>query len=603
MTDFTAISQQIWELKYRLKSPDGDAVDKSLDESWQRVACAVAAVEEERDYWYSEFLSVMRDFRFLPGGRILAGAGTSRDVTLFNCFVMGTIPDSISGIFSHLKEAALTLQRGGGIGYDFSTLRPAGALVRGVDADASGPVSFMEVWDSMCRTIMSAGSRRGAMMATLRCDHPDIEGFIDAKGRPGRLTNFNLSVLVSDAFVAAVRADEDWRLVFDGKTYRTMRARDLWDRLMRANYDYAEPGVLFIDRINAANNLHYCETIAATNPCGEQPLPPYGACLLGSFNLTRFVVSPFTPDARLDVEALVRVVPTAVRLLDNVIDISRYPLPEQEREARQKRRIGLGITGLADSLVACGIRYGSPEAIRLTRYWIEQVCDAAYAASAKLAKEKGPFPLFDKRAFMRAPMVQSRPAPVRDLIERYGIRNALLTSIAPTGTISLLANNISSGIEPIFAQSYDRTVIGADGHPQVERVEDDALRRYYQARGRQAGLPPAFVDVSDLSPEDHLQMQAAAQHGIDSSISKTINVPVDIPFDAFCDVYLRAFDLGCKGCTTYRPNAITGSVLSIRPDQASGDEGITCPECGGRTLRHHEGCQQCEACGYAACST
>ncbi len=603
MTDFTAISQQIWDMKYRLKSPHGDAVDNSIADSWQRVASAVAAVEKDQEYWRSEFVSAMQDFRFLPGGRILAGAGTSRDVTLFNCFVMGAIPDSISGIFVHLREAALTLQRGGGIGYDFSTLRPTGALVHGVDADASGPVSFMEVWDSMCRTIMSAGSRRGAMMATLRCDHPDIEGFIDAKRQPGRLTNFNLSVLVTNAFVAAVRADDAWPLIFEGRIYRTLRARDLWNRLMRANYDYAEPGVLFIDRINAANNLQYCETIAATNPCGEQPLPPYGACLLGSLNLTRFVAAPFTPQARLDLDALLLLVPTAVRFLDNVIDISRYPLAEQEVEARQKRRIGLGITGLADCLVACGIRYGSPEAIRLTRYWVEQICDAAYAASALLAQEKGPFALFDRSAFMRAPMVQARPARVRDLIDRHGIRNALLTSIAPTGTISLLANNVSSGIEPIFAYSYDRTVTGADGCPRVERIEDHSFRQFRQVMGSDALLPAAFADVSSLAPEDHLQMQAAAQHGIDSSISKTINVPVDFPFDAFSDVYLRAFDLGCKSCTTFRPNTVTGSVLSISATEAPRDDVASCPECRGRTLRHREGCEQCAACGYAACST
>ncbi len=603
MNELTTISRQIWDMKYRLKTPDGHAVDNTVEDTWQRVASAVAAVEADPIHWRSEFLAAMRDFRFLPGGRILAGAGTTRDVTLFNCFVMGTIPDTMSGIFSHLREAALTLQQGGGIGYDFSTLRPAGAPVLGVGADASGPVSFMEVWNAMCRTIMSAGSRRGAMMATLRCDHPDIEALIDAKREPGRLTNFNLSVLVSDAFIAAVRADAAWPLVFGGRIYRTLRARALWQRLMRATYDYAEPGVLFIDRINAGNNLGYCETIAATNPCGEQPLPPYGACLLGSLNLTRFVVAPFTPEARLDLDALLALVPTAVRLLDNVIEISRFPLPEQEVEAHRKRRIGLGVTGLADTLVACGIRYGSAEAVSLTREWLGRICDAAYEASALLAAEKGPFALFEREGFLAAPMVQARSARVRDLIARHGIRNALLTSIAPTGTISLFANNVSSGIEPIFARSYDRTVLLPDGQRHLERVEDDAYRRFRAMMGDDIALPETFVDVSSLSPEDHLQMQAAAQQGVDSSISKTINVPADFPFEAFSDVYLRAFDLGCKGCTTYRPNAVTGSVLSLSVPEAVVVEAGTCPECGAGTLLHREGCNQCAACGYAACST
>lgn len=602
MTDLTAISRQIWDMKYRLKTPDGAAVDKTVADTWRRVASAAASVEAEPELWESAFFRAMEDFRFLPGGRILAGAGTSRDVTLFNCFVMGTIPDSMPGIFGHLREAALTLQRGGGIGYDFSTLRPAGAPVLGVGADASGPVSFMEVWDAMCRTIMSAGSRRGAMMATLRCDHPDIEAFIGAKREAGRLTNFNLSVLVTDAFIAAVRADAPWVLKFDGHPFRSLRARDLWARLMHANYDYAEPGVLFIDRINAGNNLAYCETIAATNPCGEQPLPPYGACLLGSLNLSRFVIAPFTSEARLDLDALLALVPTAVRLLDNVIEISRFPLPEQEDEARRKRRIGLGVTGLADTLVACGVRYGSAEAVGLTRHWLEQICEAAYTASALLAAEKGPFPLYDHGGFMAAPMVRARSAPVRDLIARHGIRNALLTSIAPTGTISLFANNVSSGIEPIFARSYDRTVLLPDGSRQTERVEDDGYRRFRAMVGEAAPLPPAFVEVAALTPEDHLLMQAAAQHGVDSSISKTINVPADLPFAAFSDIYLRAFDLGCKGCTTYRPNAVTGSVLSLAPDLPAVEAG-NCPECGAGTLLRREGCSQCAVCGYAACST
>ena len=354
------IAHQIWDMKYRLKQPDGTPVDADFAATWARVALAAAQAEpaETRAQHALEFAGALTGHRFLPAGRILAGAGTDRSVTLFNCFVMGTIEDSMEGIFNAVKEAALTLQQGGGIGYDFSTLRPKGAAVKGVGADASGPVSFMDVWDSMCRTIMSAGSRRGAMMATLSIDHPDIEAFIDAKRERGRLSNFNLSVLVSDAFMDAVRADSDWALKFDGHVYRTVKARDLWDRIMRATYDNAEPGVIFIDRINDENNLGYVENIRATNPCGEQPLPPYGACLLGSINLAKLVKNPFEDGAHLDLDELARLTRTAVRMLDNVIDVSRFPLEAQRAEALAKRRIGLGVTGLADELILCKVRDG-----------------------------------------------------------------------------------------------------------------------------------------------------------------------------------------------------------------------------------------------------
>jgi len=358
------ISHSIWDMKYRLKAPDGTPIDRDVADSWSRVALALAQAEapDKRVGRALGFARALAGHKFLPAGRILAGAGTGRNVTLFNCFVMGTIADSMDGIFSALREAALTLQQGGGIGYDFSSLRPKGASVAGVGADASGPVSFMDVWDAMCRTIMSAGSRRGAMMATLRVDHPDIEEFITAKRTPGRLSNFNLSVLVSDAFMAAVKADADWNLQFNGKHYRTVRAKALWETIMRSTYDHAEPGVIFIDRINQQNNLGYCETIAATNPCGEQPLPPYGACLLGSINLARLVKNPFTDDATLDMGELERLTATAVRMMDNAIDVSRFPLDAQAQEARAKRRIGLGVTGLADALIFCKVKYGSPEA-------------------------------------------------------------------------------------------------------------------------------------------------------------------------------------------------------------------------------------------------
>jgi ribonucleoside-diphosphate reductase alpha chain len=942
----TDISRQIWDMKYRLKAQDGTPVDTDVADTWARVALAAAQAEAPslRRAWALDFAHALAGHRFLPAGRILAGAGTARAVTLFNCFVMGAIPDSMDGIFSSLREAALTLQQGGGIGYDFSTLRPKGAPVAGVGADASGPVSFMDVWDAMCRTIMSAGSRRGAMMATLACDHPDIEDFIAAKQTPGRLTNFNLSVLVSDAFMAAVKDDAPWDLVFAGRVHKTLRARELWDRIMRATYDYAEPGVIFIDRINAENNLSYCETIRATNPCltadswimtvdgprqiadlvgrgfvaiadgavwpsdargffsrgvkpvvelraaegyrltltadhrlrkvtrrtrwscewewaetgslargdevvlhdhraapawgdaqaaetdaaegyllglligdgvlkadaavlsvwpgrrvangaderpgvqgvmeaateavrhfrhradfkgwmevagrgewrmkpaalktlahryglasraktitlsierssssfhaallrglfdtdgsvqgaqtkgvsvrlaqsdlalleaaqrmllrlgvaatiyrerrpagsrampdgrggvktypiraqhelvisgenlsvfservgfcdteksarltnalasykrkrnheafvatveeivaageaevfdaaipglnafdangfwahncGEQPLPPYGACLLGSINLAKLVEEPFGDGAHLDLDALKALTRSAVRLMDNAIDVSRFPLPEQQAEAKAKRRIGLGVTGLADALIFCRTRYGSAQSIVLIESWLAALSHAAYAASVEIAREKGAFPLFDAAEYLARPHIQTLPREIRDGIAAHGIRNGLVTSIAPTGTISLFAGNVSSGIEPVFAYSYTRRILKPDGTRVEEEVEDYAYRQFRARFGEDAALPEYFVNAQTLSPSDHLAVQAAAQRYIDSSISKTINVPADIAFDAFKDIYAGAYALGCKGCTTYRPNAVTGSVLEAPP--------------------------------------
>ena len=568
MSTVSAISHQIWDMKYRLKSASGDVIDRTVNDTWRRIATALAEPESEavRAQWAGKFEAVMSEFRFLPAGRIVAGAGTNRDVTLFNCFVMGTIPDDMSGIFEHLREAALTMQQGGGIGYDFSTLRPRGAPVKGVGADASGPLSFMDVWDSMCRTIMSAGYRRGAMMATLRCDHPDIEAFIAAKQEAGRLRMFNLSVLITDAFMDAVREDRDWDLSFAGTCYKTVSARGLWDAIMQATYEYAEPGVIFIDRINRANNLHYCETISATNPCGEQPLPPYGACLLGSINLARLVIDPFEENARFDDDSLAELVPVAVRMMDNVIDASRFPLDAQAAEAVAKRRIGLGVTGLADALIMCGARYGSAQAVGLTKRWMRAIRDHAYRASAALAAEKGAFPLYDADAYLAGETVSGLPEDVRDAIRANGIRNALLTSVAPTGTISLFADNVSSGIEPVFSYTYTRNVLMPDGSQREEEVSDYAYRLWRRLKGN-APLPASFVSAQDIAPGDHVVMQAAAQKYVDSSISKTINVPADLPFDAFKDVYLQAWDTGCKGCTTYRPNDVTGSVLQVREQQ------------------------------------
>jgi ribonucleoside-diphosphate reductase alpha chain len=939
MAQVASVSQQIWDMKYRLKGADGQPVDKTIEDTWRRVARALAEPEKNPAAWEARFYEALEDFRFLPAGRIVSGAGSARNVTLFNCFVMGEIPDDMTGIFDNLKEAALAMQQGGGIGYDFSTLRPKGAPVRGVGADASGPLSFMDVWDAMCRTIMSAGSRRGAMMATLRCDHPDIEAFIEAKREPGRLRMFNLSVLVTDAFMHAVKEDAPWELTFAGVTYKSPPARALWDKIMRATYAYAEPGVIFIDRINRRNNLAYCETIHATNPCvpadawvhtgdgprqvrdligrpfdalvngrpcpsgqagfyfsgekpvlrvttkegftlrltadhpvrrvvhktrwrveyqwdragdltpgdqvflhdhgdatdwsgpmtedegyliglllgdgtlkadkavlsawptdkavggdetscgvfgvmsraeeaartlphrtdfagwmevagrgeyrlslaalkrlalnlglapghkiitsamekassafhrgllrglfdadgsvqgtqqkgvsvrlaqsalpmleatqrmllrfgvvsriyknrrpegmrslpdgkggqrayqcaanhelvvsganlprflhhvgfadfdkqarltslisgykrslnrerfiaevasvtddgdeevfdvqvpgenafdangffvhncGEQPLPPYGACLLGSINLARLVSEPFTAQAHLDMETLEGLVTTAVRMMDNAIEVSRFPLPQQAHEAKAKRRIGLGVTGLADALILCRARYGGREAVRLTETWMAAIQRAAYLASTALAAERGPFPLFDAEKYLAGETVRGLDEDVRMAIAEHGIRNALLTSVAPTGTISLFADNVSSGLEPVFSFRYSRHMLMPDGSRREEEVSDHAYRLFRRVRGEGAALPDYFVDSQGLSPTEHLVMQAAVQKHVDSSISKTINCPEGITFEDFRDIYVQAYELGCKGCTTYRPNEVTGAVLEVK---------------------------------------
>jgi ribonucleoside-diphosphate reductase alpha chain len=400
----------------------------------------------------------------------------------------------------------------------------------------------------------------------LACDHPDIEAFIEAKREPGRLRMFNLSVLVTDAFMKAVEADAPWQLVFNGTVHKVLPARELWDKIMRATFAYAEPGVIFIDRINRLNNLYYCEEIHSTNPCGEEPLPPYGACLLGSINLARFVEKPFTAEARLDTGRLAAVVPVAVRMMDNVVDASRFPLPQQEEEARNKRRIGLGITGVADALILCGLRYGSPGAVAAVEEWAGIIEREAYRASAGLAAEKGAFPLFDRDKYLAGETVSRLDAETRAQIARKGMRNSHLTSVAPTGTISLFADNVSSGIEPVFSFRYTRSVMMPDGSRREEEVSDYACRAYRRLHGDDAPLPDYFVDAQTLSPDDHLVMQAAVQRHVDSSISKTINVPADIPFDRFKDIYARAYALGCKGCTTYRPNEITGSVLEALPE-------------------------------------
>lgn len=579
------ISRHIWETKYRSWDRSG-VLDGCIEDSWGRVARALASVEPtDRAGWAVRFYQALVGFRFLPGGRILAGTGTAKQVSLFNCFVMGPLEDALDGIFEGLKEGALTLQQGGGVGYDFSSLRPRGAPARRSGTLASGPVSFMGIWDSMCATLLTSGNRRGAMMATLRCDHPDIETFISAKRAPGVLCNFNLSVLVTDAFIEAVETDGDWPLVFPAdplaeetgemllrawpghpapipcRVWRRLPARRLWRQLVEAAYDSAEPGVLFVDRINQWNNLWYRETLSATNPCGEVPLPPYGACDLGAINLTAFVRSPFTPQAHLDLAAIAALVPIAVRLLDNVIELSGYPLPQQQAEAQGTRRIGLGITGLGDALLMLGLGYQEEAGRTLAADTLRTLCHSAYRASIALAGEKGAFPYLDRTRYLEGRFLAGLPADIRQGIQAGGIRNSHLISLAPTGTISLLANNISSGIEPVFDFQYQRAIREPDGVRRFE-LQDYALRRWWEVAGE--GLPPPswFAGARALPPEAHLAMQAALQPYVDHAISKTINLPETIALDEVASLYLTAYRLGLKGCTLFRPNPIRGAILA-----------------------------------------
>ena len=559
--------------------------ERSIDDVRRRVAGALAAIENDPAKWEPAFFEAL-DNGFIPGGRINSAAGTDLTATLINCFVQ-PIGDSISetvdgkpGIYVALMEAAETMRRGGGVGYDFSSIRPKGALVKGTQSSASGPVSYMRVFDQSCETVESAGARRGAQMGILRCDHPDIEEFIHAKDQ-GSLRNFNLSVAVSDAFMRAVEQDLDWSLVHksmptpahtetrqraDGQwIYRIVKANDLWKQIMASTYDHAEPGVIFIDRINADNNLSYCEVVESTNPCGEQPLPSYGCCCLGSINLTPFVADPFTPRARFEFEQFDKVVRTSIRMLDNVLDATVWPLPQQEQEAKNKRRVGLGFTGLGDALIMLGLRFDTADARTMAAKIAEAMRDAAYASSLDLAKEKGSFPLLDKERYLSGPRFASRlPEKIKEQIREHGIRNSHLLSIAPTGTISLaFADNASNGIEPPYSWTYQRKKRMPDDTHKIYDVEDHAWRLYRHLGGDVEKLPAHFVTALQISALDHMRMVAAVSPFIDSAISKTVNVPEIYPYADFKDLYLQAWKAGLKGITTYRPNTVLGSVLSV----------------------------------------
>ena len=552
------ISEEIHKMKYR-------SVGETFKEAMTRVADALKDGEEH----FEAFRKILYNMRFLPAGRVQSAMGAPRRVTPYNCFVSLTIEDSMTGIMEAAANAAKTMQLGGGIGYDFSTLRPHGSLIRSLDSKSSGPMSFMGIFDAVCKTIASAGHRRGAQMAVLRVDHPDIETFIRAKNNSTELTQFNMSVGVTDEFMQAVKDDADFDLVFDGQVYRTVSATALWDDILRSTWDWAEPGILFIDRINKKNNLHYCETIAATNPCGEQPLPPNGACLLGSFNLVKYVKQNGIQSgdaATFDYEKLKADIPHVVRAMDNVVDRAVYPLPAQEKEAKDKRRMGLGVTGVANAIEALGFPYGSPSFMDTLEEIMRTIRDGCYRASIELAKEKGPFPFYTHN-YLDSGFAQTLPGDIRNDIGEYGIRNSHLLSVAPTGTISLSADNVSSGIEPVFSHYYDRTIQTFDG-PRVERVEDYGVREF--------GVKGMTADA--LSVFDHVRVLNLASKYVDSACSKTCNVGDDVTWEQFKDVYMQAYDGGSSGCTTFRASGKRFGILNASTSEDAAIETAVEPD-------------------------
>ncbi len=579
-----AISQDVLAEKYLA------AGELTAEDLFRRVSQALANQEkpELRAEWAEKFFKNMQAGA-IGAGRIMAAAGLDTKATLINCFVQpvadatnGFDENGNPGIYTALSQAAETMRRGGGVGYDFSNLRPKGAKVKGTNSYASGPCSFIDVFDASCTTVESAGARRGAQMGVMRIDHPDVLEFITAKRQKGRWNNFNVSVGVTSDFMQAVENDSEWELVHvatpsdvqieggayqrgDGKwVYRTTTARELWDSIMKSAYDFAEPGILFIDNINNDNNLYYAETIAATNPCGEQPLPPYGCCDLGPIILTQFVRDAFTPAARFDFEAFRAAVAIQVRMLDNVLDATVWPLPEQHKESQQKRRIGVGFTGLGDALIMLGLKYNSEAGVKQGEEIARNMRDAAYLASVELAKEKGAFPLFDADKYLASGFTQRLPEAIRAQIRQHGIRNSHLLSIAPTGTVSLaFADNASNGIEPPFSWTYNRKKRTADGGNAFYTVEDHAYRLFKAMHGQDAPLPDYFVSALEMTAAEHVAMMRVVQPYIDTAISKTVNIPADYPFEDFKNLYMESWKAGLKGCATYRPNDTLGAVLSV----------------------------------------
>jgi ribonucleoside-diphosphate reductase alpha chain len=554
------ISEEVHALKYRQHG-------ETFREAMSRIADALS---DDQDH-FDAFRDILLDMRFLPAGRVQAAMGAARRVTPYNCFVAPTIPDSMSGIMDVAKYAAETMRLGGGIGYDFSTIRPRKDRIASLDSEASGPVSFMHIFDSVCGTIASAGHRRGAQMGVLRVDHPDIEEFIRAKQNTHQLTNFNISIGVTDHFMGCVNRGWDYPLQWNGRIHRRVDARALWNEIMRANWDYAEPGVLFIDTINRMNNLAYCEYIAATNPCAEQPLPPNGACLLGSFNLVRYLRLRHYK-WEFDWDQFMKDIPVVVRAMDNVVDRATYPLEAQRTEAQEKRRMGLGVTGVANALEALECPYGSQEFLAVLGLILKKLANGAYRASALLAKEKGSFPLYHAEPYLNAPFVKQLDEDVRELIGLYGTRNSHLTSIAPTGTISLTADNISSGIEPVFSYGFDRTLIVPEGK-RIERVDDFGVRAF--------GVYGKTADQCSI--DDHVNVLLTASKWSDSAVSKTVNIGDHVSFDEFKEVYSKAWAGGAKGCTTFRAAGKRAGILVAAPQEGEGTACYIDPDTGRKT--------------------